>query len=66
MATDSDWVLGDIGALCRCMVAERPNTVMAPTNSHEEFHRRIVQQFRFNQRLQYVVVEPRAAVKSTA
>jgi hypothetical protein len=66
MATDTDWFLGDIGALARCMVAERPNTVMAPTNSHEEFHRRIVQQFRFNQRLQYVVVEPRGCVKSTA
>lgn len=66
MATDTDWFLGDIGALARCMVAERPNTVMAPTNSHEEFHRRIVQQFRFSQRLQYVVVEPRSVVKSTA
>lgn len=66
MATDTDWFLTDIGAYARCMVAERPNTVMAPTNSHDEFHRRIVQQFRFNQRLQYVVVEPRASVKNTA
>jgi hypothetical protein len=40
--------------------------VQAPSNNQDEFHRRIVQQYRVNERGAYVVVQPRAAVKCTA
>lgn len=66
LATDTDWFLGDIGAYARYMVAERANVVQAPPNTEAEFHRRIVAQFRFNERGEYVVVQPRAIIKSTA
>lgn len=65
MATDTSWFLSDWGKYAKYMLAERMNVVQAPSNSHDEFHRRIVQQYRVNERGQYVVVEPRASVKST-
>lgn len=66
MATDTSWFLGDISAYAKCMMAEKMNVISAPPNSHEEFHRRIVQQHRVNERFAYTVVQPRAVVKSTA
>lgn len=66
MATDTSWFLADWSQYATYMVAEAPNVQMAPPNSHEEWHRRVVQQFRFNERGAYVVREPRAAVKNTA
>lgn len=66
MATDTSWFLADIGAYAKYMVAEKMNVVQAPSNSDDEFKRRIVNQFRVNERGQYVVVQPRASVKSTA
>jgi hypothetical protein len=66
MATDTSWFLSDWSKYAKYMVAEKMNVVQAPSNNHDEFHRRIVQQYRVNERGQYVVVEPRASVKSTA
>lgn len=66
LATDTDWFLGDIGAAFRCMVAEKPTVLEAPPNTADEFHRRIVRQFRFNERTAYVTVQPRAMQKNTA
>jgi hypothetical protein len=65
LTTDTDWWIGDVSKVAKYMQAEKMNVMQAPTNSHEEFHRRIVQQFRVNERGAYVVVQPRAAVKST-
>jgi hypothetical protein len=63
--TKTSWYLSDWTKYAKYMVAEKLNVVQAPSNSHDEFHRRIVQQYRVNERGQYVVVEPRASVKST-
>jgi hypothetical protein len=66
MATDTTWFLADWSKYAKYMVAEKMNVVQAPTNNQDEFHRRIVQQYRVNERGAYVVVQPRAAVKCTA
>jgi len=65
MATDTSYFLSDWSKYAKYMLAERMNVVQAPSNNHDEFHRRIVQQYRVNERGQYVVVEPRASVKAT-
>ena len=65
LATDTDYFLGDIGKYAKCMMAEKMSVVQAPPNSHEEFHRRIIQQWRVNERFAYVVVQPRAMVHAT-
>lgn len=66
LATDTDYFLGDISKYAKRMVAEPANVVQAPPNNYDEFHRRIVQTWRFNYRKQHVVVQPRAIVKATA
>lgn len=66
LATDTDWFLFNPSKYARYMVAEKANVTQAPSNSHEEFHRRIVQQYRFNERGAYTVIDGRAAHKSTA
>jgi hypothetical protein len=66
MALSTNWYVANIGAMIRCMVAERPNVVQAPPNTDADFRRRIVNEWRYNHRVAYVVVEPRAAVKNTA
>lgn len=66
LATDTSWFLGDIGAAVRYMVAEPINVVKAPSLNADDFARRIVGQWRANERGQHFVVEPRAIVKSTA
>lgn len=66
LATDTSWFLGDIGMYARCMVAEPMQVVQAPSNSHDEFHRRIVTQFRVNEQCAYTVVQPRAMCTATA
>lgn len=65
-ATDTDWFYGDVGMLARYRVAEPMQVVQAPSNNHDEFHRRIVNQFRVNERGAYYVREPRSMVKSSA
>lgn len=66
LGTDTSWFLSDWSKYAKCMMAEKANVMQAPPNSEAEFHRRIVLQYRFNERFAYVVVQPRAAVKSTA
>jgi hypothetical protein len=66
MATDTSWFLADVTKMAKYMVAEKMQVVQAPSNNQDEFHRRIVAQYRVNERGAYVVVQPRAAVKSTA
>ena len=53
------------GPVARYRVAEKMNVQQAPANSEDEFKRRIVQQYRVNERGAYVVVQPRAAVQNT-
>jgi hypothetical protein len=65
LATDTDWFLADWSKYAKYMVAEKMNVAQAPSSNHDEFHRRIVQQYRVNERGAYVVVQPRAAVKCT-
>lgn len=66
MATDTSWFAGDITAYASYMQAEPLNVVQAPANNKDEFERRIVAQYRANERGAYVVKQPRAIVKSTA
>jgi hypothetical protein len=66
MTTDTDWFLADVTKVAKYMQAEKPQVVQAQANNEMEFHRRIVNQFRFNERGAYVVVNPRFSVKSTA
>lgn len=65
MATDTDWIVGDITRLARRMVNWKIQQRELGANSHEEFHRDIVQQFRWDERSAFVVTEPRSAVKAT-
>jgi hypothetical protein len=62
----TDWWMGDVSAYAKYMVAERMQVVSAPPSNMDEFQRRIVQQFRVNERGAFTVVEPRALNKSTA
>jgi hypothetical protein len=66
LATDTDWFIGNIGKYARYMQNWPISTRQAPTNSHDEFHRDIVMQWRCDERGAFVVVEPRAVVKNTA
>lgn len=65
-ATDTDWWIADITKYAKYRVAEKMNVQQAPPNNPDEFHRRIVQQFRVNERGAYYVVNPRYSVKSSA
>ena len=65
MATDTTWYTGDVGKAFRYMVAEKMQVVQAPPNNIHEFERRIVQQYRVNERGAYTTLEPRAVVKCT-
>jgi hypothetical protein len=65
MNTKTDWYISDWTRYAKCMVAEKANVVQAPANNKDEFERRIVNQWRFNERYNYVVVQPRASVKNT-
>lgn len=66
LATDTDWFLGDVSQYAKRMVAEPLAVLQAPPNSPDEFKRRIVGQYRANVRDAFVVVQPRAMIKSTA
>lgn len=62
----TDWFLGDVAKYARYMVAERLQVVPMPSNTMEEYRRRIVAGWRVNERGAYSVWEPRALNKSTA
>jgi hypothetical protein len=66
MATDTSWFYGDVTKLAKYRVAEPMSVVPAPSGNMEEFTRRIVSQYRVNERGAYYTREPRAMVKSTA
>jgi hypothetical protein len=66
LATDTTWFLGDISKAFRYRVAEPMNVAQAGANSEDEFKRRIVQQFRVNERGAYYTVNPRYMVTCTA
>jgi hypothetical protein len=65
MATDTSWFLGDITKAFRYRVAEPINMQQAPAGNEAEFNRRIVSQFRVNERGAFYTVDPRFMVKST-
>lgn len=66
LATDTTWFLGDITKAFRYRVAEQMNVQQLGANSDDEFKRRIVQQFRVNERGAYYTVNPRHMVQNTA
>lgn len=66
LGTDTSWFYGDVTKLAKYRVAEPMTVVQAPTNNHDEFTRRIVQQYRVNERGAYYIREPRAMCKATA
>jgi hypothetical protein len=65
MTTDTSWFLGDITKAFRYRVAEPINMQQAPAGNEVEFNRRIVSQFRVNERGAFYTVDPRFMVKST-
>ena len=65
LATDTSWFLANFRAW-RYMENWPTEVMQAPSNSHDEFHRNIVQQYRVSERGAYTTVEPRLAHKSTA
>jgi hypothetical protein len=65
LAAATDWFLGAPAKYAKYMVAEKMQVVQAPAGNQDEFHRRIVQQFRVNERGAYVVVQPRVMNRST-
>jgi hypothetical protein len=64
LQTDTDWFLANPSKTCKCMVNFPLQVKEAPPNSHDEFTRDIVQQWRTDLREAYVVVEPRLSIKS--
>ncbi len=64
--TSTDWYLGDISKYAKYMVVEKMQVQQAPAGNQDEFQRRIVNQFRVNERGAYVVVQPRVMAKATA
>lgn len=66
LATDTTWFLGNPAKAMRYRVAEKMQVVQAPPNNSDEFHRRIVQQYRVNERGAYYWVNPRYMVANTA
>lgn len=65
MAVKTSWYLANMGAAFRYMQVEKPAVMMAPANNLDEFHRRVVNQYRWNERGAYTTIQPRASQKST-
>lgn len=61
----STWFLGDFPGAFRYMEVSPIQVVQAPTNSHDEFHRDIVAQWKVSEWGAPAVVEPRKVVKCT-
>jgi hypothetical protein len=62
----TSWYYGDPKLAFRYRVAEPMQTAQAPTGNKDEFERRVVAQFRVNERGAYYTREPRAMSKATA
>lgn len=61
----TDWFVGDLAAYARYFWAEKLDVTQAPPDNPDNFHRRVVQTYRANERGEYAVVNPRAMVKNT-
>jgi hypothetical protein len=66
MATDTSWYLGSISKAFAYMEVWPATVSQAPANSHDEFNRDIVTQYKVSEMGAYATVEPRYVVKSTA
>ena len=66
MAVKTSWFLVNPAEAFLRKVAEPLNAVREPSNSKDDFERRIVGRFRANKRYAHVTREPRVAHKSTA
>ena len=66
MATDTSWFLGNPRKAFAYMENWPLTTVQAPTNSHDEFHRDIVAQYKASERGATATLEPRYMCKATA
>lgn len=64
-SSDSTWFLGAFKRGFKYMQVSPIQTVQAPTNSHDEFHRDIMQQWKVSEWGVAAVTEPRVAVKCT-
>lgn len=60
------WFVGDFNRAFRYMQVWDINAIQAPTNSHDEFTRDIVEQYKVSEYGVPAVVEPRYVVKCTA
>lgn len=65
MAMDTNYFYGDLTRAFQYFVNFPFQTIQAPSNSHDEFHRDIVMQFRADERGNYGTKEPRAMIKAT-
>lgn len=66
LATDTTWFLGNPRVAFRYMVNWPMQVIQAPSNSHDEFHRDIVAQFRADERGAFSTWEPRYMITNTA
>jgi hypothetical protein len=66
LGTDTSWFYGSPKKAFFYAVNFPFNTLQAPSNSHDEFHRDIVNQFRADERGNYGTKEPRLMIKATA
>jgi len=60
------WFIGDFKAAFQYRENWPVSVVQAPENSHDDFHRDIVSQFKVSERGTPAVIEPRKVVKCTA
>lgn len=65
-SSTTTWFLGDFSGAFAYYENWPVSVVQAPPNSHDEFHRDIVSQFKVSERGTPVVKEPRKALKNTA
>lgn len=66
MQTKTNWFVGNISKAIVYMENWPMQVKQAPSNSHDEFHRDIIQQYRADECGAYYVREPRFLVKNTA
>lgn len=65
-SSDSTWFLGAFKRGFKYMEVSPISVIQAPSNSHDEFHRDIMQQWKVSEWGVAAVTEPRVAVKCTA
>lgn len=63
--TATDWYVGDLTAAFRYFWSEKLDVTQAPPDHPDNFSRRIVQQYRVNERGEYSTIQPRAMVRNT-